>query len=93
MKRTQIYLEDEQDKRLAEQAHLTGRTKSDIIREAVDRQLDGRHDESAALARFRSAVDATAGIARSLPAGVDYVDQVRAGDRRRQQELEAQWRR
>jgi hypothetical protein len=34
VRRTQIYLDEEQDRRLAERARATGRTKSDLIREA-----------------------------------------------------------
>ncbi|HSH62251.1 MAG TPA: CopG family transcriptional regulator [Acidimicrobiales bacterium] len=37
MKRTQIYLDEELDQRLAARAAETGRTKSDLIREAIDR--------------------------------------------------------
>ncbi|MGH2731167.1 MAG: CopG family transcriptional regulator [Actinomycetota bacterium] len=36
MKRTQIYLEDDQDTRLEKRARATGVTKSALIREAID---------------------------------------------------------
>jgi predicted DNA-binding protein len=39
MKRTQIYLDEEQDRRLAKRSRTTGRTKSEIIREALQRFL------------------------------------------------------
>ena len=41
MKRTQIYLDERQDQKLAERAATTARTKSDLIREAIERYLDG----------------------------------------------------
>lgn len=39
MKRTQIYLEEEQDRRLERRARATAVTKSALIREAIDRFL------------------------------------------------------
>jgi len=39
MKRTQIYLDDEQDARLERRARASGRTKSALIREAINRFL------------------------------------------------------
>ena len=42
--RTQIYLEEEQSRRLAERARSTGRTRSTLIREAIDAYL-GATDE------------------------------------------------
>lgn len=36
VKRTQIYLDDEQDRRLRKRARATGRTKSALIRDAID---------------------------------------------------------
>ena len=85
MKRTQIYLDEDQDRRLAEHALATGRTKSDLIREAVDRLLDEPLSEEAELARFRAAVDAAFGIAPYLEDGVTYVRKLRDVDRRRQE--------
>jgi predicted transcriptional regulator len=39
MKRTQIYLDDEQDARLEKRARASGRTKSALIRDAINRFL------------------------------------------------------
>lgn len=39
MKRTQIYLDEDQDRRLAKRSRTTGRTKSELIREALQRFL------------------------------------------------------
>ena len=40
MKRTQIYLNEAQDRRLERRARAVGKTKSALIREAIDRLLD-----------------------------------------------------
>lgn len=47
MKRTQIYIEDDQDRRLTQKARATGKTKSALIREAIDRLLTKAPDRSA----------------------------------------------
>ena len=86
MKRTQIYVDEEQDRRLAERAGDLGVTKSELIRQAVDQLLD-RDDEAARLKAFRSAVRRTAGAAPSLPPGPEYVDELRQADSDRMQEL------
>jgi predicted DNA-binding protein len=39
MKRTQIYLDEDQDRRLAKRSRATGKTKSELIREALRRFL------------------------------------------------------
>jgi predicted transcriptional regulator len=90
MRRTQIYLGEEQDRRLAERARATGRTKSDLIREAVDRLLDAPLTEEEELARFRAAAGAAFGIAPYLEDGPAYVRRLRGADRRRQERLEEQ---
>ena len=90
MRRTQIYLGEEQDRRLVERARVTGRTKSDLIREAVDRLLDAPLTEEEDLARFRAAAGAAFGIAPYLEDV--YVRRLRDADRRRQERLEEQRR-
>jgi predicted DNA-binding protein len=92
VKRTQIYLEEEQDRRLSDRAAQSGRTKSDLIREAVDQYLNGPSDQAARVERFREAVRKVAGIAPYLPSGKKYVEELRKHDRRRQRELERRWR-
>ena len=91
VRRTQIYIDEEQDRRLAERARATGRTKSDLIREAVDRLLDEPLSEEEELARFRVAADAAFGIAPYLEDGATYVRKLRDIDRRRQERLERRW--
>jgi predicted transcriptional regulator len=82
MKRVQIYRDDDHDRRLADRARASGRSKSALIRQAIDAFLD-REDEAARLRRFRGAVARAAAAARDLPAGGDYVDAIRARDRAR----------
>ena len=57
MKRTQIYLDDEQDYRLQKRAQATGQTKSALIRDAIDRLLSRSRDPS----DLESALAETAG--------------------------------
>jgi len=87
VKRTQIYLDEVQELCLADRAEATGLTKSELIRHAVDSYFAGSPDASG-LARFRSALRASAGSAPHLPAGSDYVDRLRAGERRRREDLD-----
>ena len=87
MKRTQIYLEADQDRRLAARATAGGVTKSTLIREAVETYLS-TPDEAEQLARFRAALDAVAGTLERLPAGAAYVEAIRAADADRQAELD-----
>lgn len=92
VKRTQIYLDEEQDGRLSLRAAASGRTKSDLIRQAVDEYLNGPDDEARAVARFKEALRKAAGTAPRLPSGRVYVERLRQNDRRRQEELERRWR-
>jgi hypothetical protein len=92
MKRTQIYLDEEQDRRLAVRARAQGTTKSTLIREAVDEYLTGDAGAEARLQAFRAAVHAAAGTTPRLPSGRKYVDDLRRADAERQRELEERWR-
>ncbi len=92
MKRTQIYLEDQQDRKVTRRASALGVTKSTIIRRAIDAFLERPADEAARLARFRAALEEIAERPASLPDGRAYVEELRAGDVRRQQEIEARRR-
>jgi len=87
VKRTQIYLEEEQADRLSQLASVRGTTASMMIREAIDQYLAGPDDEAERLARFRTALDAAFGAAPYLPAGAEYVDGLRNADRAREREL------
>jgi predicted DNA-binding protein len=59
--RTQVYLTDEQRRRIDRVAEAEGMTMAQVIRRAVDEYLDDRPDADAALAAtFGAAPDATA---------------------------------
>lgn len=60
MKRTQIYLKDEQDQLLERRAKAAGLTKSAVIRQAIDAFLARKQEK----AELQTALDETAG---SLP--------------------------
>jgi len=88
MKRTQIYIDDDQDAKLGRRASASGVTKSALIREAIDTYLESPADEGQRLARFRSALAEVAGSPLEIPDGRTYVEDLRAGDLRRQAELD-----
>ena len=88
MKRTQIYLDERQDRQLARRASAEGMTKSALIRRAVDFYLSDSDDDELKLARFKTAVEAVAGIAPYLPEGSVYVERLRAVDMRRHEDVE-----
>lgn len=81
--RTQIYLDDEQERQLLDRARQVGRTKSALIRDAVDAYLSPASGDDSALAGLRAAVKDAAGAAPYLPAGVDYVEEHRAAEQAR----------
>lgn len=70
VKRTQIYLDDDQDRRLARRARASGRTKSALIREAIDRLLS----KEPLASDLTSALDETFGAVPriSAPAREDW---------------------
>jgi predicted DNA-binding protein len=88
VKRTQIYLDEEQDRELDRRAVAEGLTKSAVIRRAVGAYLDGVGDDELRLARFKAAVESAAGVAAGLPQGSQYVERLRAFDAHRLQTLE-----
>jgi hypothetical protein len=80
MRRTQIYLTDEQGQLLERRSQATGQTISQLIREAVDAAYAGGRQrgraERAALARR------TAGAWSEFPeTGADYVERLRGARR------------
>ena len=87
MKRTQIYLEADQDRRLATRATASGVTKSTLIREAIETYLAIPGDADK-LSQFRAAVDAVAEAPLRVPDGETYVETIRAADIARQAELD-----
>lgn len=92
VRRTQIYLDDQQDRALSNRASASGRTKSALIRDAIDSYLTPAGDAGADLARLRAAVAAASGVA-PLPGGSDYVSELRDADLKRERELAARRRR
>jgi hypothetical protein len=80
MRRTQIYLTDEQGRLLAGRSRATGRTISELIRDAVDAAYArGRHRSRAERARIaRRTAGAWTDFAES---GEAYVDRIRGGRR------------
>jgi predicted DNA-binding protein len=87
-RRTQIYLDEDQDRRLAERARQVGRTKSALIREAIDAYLSPADGADGALAALRAAVADAAGAAPYLPAGSEYVEVLRAAEHERERAIE-----
>ena len=88
VRRTQIYLEDEQSTSLDRRASELGTTRSELIREAIGAYLEGEADRVPALARFRAAVAEAAGSAPGLLPGPAYAEELRAADVARLEELD-----
>lgn len=76
MERTQIYLSRRESSVLERLAKQTGRTRSQLIREAISAQYLAGSDASA----LGAALEATAGIwADRTETGEAYVERVRSG--------------
>ena len=90
VERTQIYLTEQQQRELARRVVATGRTKSDLIREALDKYLETEESNEEWRKQWLEAIDEIAGIAPYLPE--TYVEDLRALDVKRQEELERRWR-
>lgn len=90
MHRTQIYLDDKQADRLDELAAAEGTSRSMVIRRAVDIYLsEEEKDETAWKARWREAIDGSAGVAPYLEDGAEYVEEIRRQDAERLSRLGA----
>ena len=87
MKRTQIYLDADQDRRLTVRARAAGTTKSTLIREAIETYLTTPGDADR-LTAFRAAVDAVERSPVTLQDGAAYVEALRAADELRDEEIE-----
>jgi hypothetical protein len=73
MRRTQIYLTEEQDERLKRLAADRGSSKAEVIRSILDRELDGdgaRQDD-------RAVIRSTAGACADYPDWPEWLDDVR----------------
>jgi predicted DNA-binding protein len=76
MERTQIYLTRRETAALERVARETGRTRSQLIREAIEAQYMAPHDEDQALA----VLSEVAGLwSDRIESGEDYVERVRGG--------------
>ena len=75
MNRTQIYLSDEEARALEREARATGRTKSRLIREAIDRVYLGKRTAAEVL----SSLEKSAGAWRRRESGAAYVERLRSG--------------
>jgi predicted DNA-binding protein len=82
MVRTQIYLTEEQQRGLERLAHLTGRPKSDLIREALDGYLAERQPKD-----WREALEAVRGMWADRDDLDDFVRNLRAGWEKRPERL------
>jgi hypothetical protein len=75
MVRTQIYLSDEEAKALEREARASGRTKSRLIRDAIDRVYLG----GSASAEVLRALRRSAGAWRRRESGAAYAERLRCG--------------
>ena len=90
MRRTQIYLDDDQASRLDKRAAAQGTTRSKVIRIAIDDYLrEAERDLSSWRDQWHEALDETAGAATYLADGADYVEEVRRSDVSRLTELDS----
>lgn len=77
VERTQIYLSTEEARALARLAQRTGRTKSQLIRDAIDQvYLGPRHDRDQVLAAIGKSAGSWRGRDES---GAQYVERLRRG--------------
>lgn len=78
VERTQIYLTEAEAAALDRLAETTGRTKSQLIREAIEARYLARPDVAEALRVLDESFGAWAGDER--PGGADHVETVRPGN-------------
>ena len=76
MRRTQIYITDEQERRIAARAADTGVSKARVIRRMLDAELG--IDDGAA--ERRRAIEATAGLLADAEDWGPWLERVRGGD-------------
>jgi predicted DNA-binding protein len=91
MKRTQIYVDRDQDERLAQRARIAGTTKSTLIRNAIEEYL-AKPDEDARLAELRVVLDELGLIPLRLVDGAAYVETLRGADDAREDDFDTRRR-
>jgi predicted DNA-binding protein len=82
MVRTQIYLTEEQQRHLERLADISGRRKSDLIREALDGYLAERQPKD-----WKEALEAVRGVWADREDLDDFVRDLRAGWEKRLERL------
>jgi predicted DNA-binding protein len=92
VKRTQIYLDEDQAKELTRRSRNRGSTTSHLIREAIEQYLAGPDDASMELARQRALLREAFGVLPQLPDGRTFVEEARLDEGTRAEELESRWR-
>lgn len=90
VKRTQIYLDERQDRLLTERARQRNERKSALVREAIDAWLAPADTGHSRLARFQAALSEVAGRLPGLPSGEEYVDKIRLADAERRARIAGQ---
>ena len=73
MRRTQIYLTEDQDDRLKHIARERGESKAEVIRSIIDREFNGE----AADEDDRAVIRSTAGVCAAYPDWPEWLDAVR----------------
>lgn len=76
MQRLQLYLTDEQKRRISQRANETGRSQAEVVRAILDRGLGILRGPDERLA----AVDVTAGLLRDHPDWPEWLRDVRGTD-------------
>lgn len=73
MRRTQIYITDEQNRRLADRARDAGISKAEAIRRILDRTLETGDPEAEA----QAIIESTSGICADYPGWQEWQEAVR----------------
>lgn len=86
MKRTQIYLTEEEDEILRRESDRTGKSKAALIREAIDRLFGPAEERSRR--RFYEALEASYGAWKDVPEEeIEDLRRLRSGWSERQREF------
>jgi Arc/MetJ-type ribon-helix-helix transcriptional regulator len=86
--RTQVYLTEQQDQGLKRLAKRSGRSQSQLIRDAIDRLIESEPQPD-----WKAALRSAAGIWADRPEIDAEMREIREGLKRRHERLERHWRR